>query len=121
MTLAKPTTRERVSYGWRVTGQASGVLLARLRRLPRSAKRADRAQPANVRLSWKPAYYYHEGPALSGAWPRQDVRRLFYESISARGCALVGGVQFAVSNIARLEQLYERAGNPVAAASVSLA
>ena len=51
--------------------------------------------------AWKPAYYYDEGPALSGAWPVQDVPRLFYEYVAARGCALVGGVQFAVSNIAR--------------------
>ena len=50
---------------------------------------------------WKPAYYYLEGPALSGAWPVQDVPRLFYDYVAARGCALVGGVQFDVSNIAR--------------------
>lgn len=50
---------------------------------------------------WKPAYYYDEGPALSGAWPVQDVPRLFYDYVAARGCALVGGVQFAVANIAR--------------------
>lgn len=50
---------------------------------------------------WKPAYYYDEGPALSGAWPVQDVPRLFYEYLAARGCGLVGGVQFAASNIAR--------------------
>jgi SAM-dependent methyltransferase len=51
--------------------------------------------------AWKPAYYYDEGPALSGAWPVQDVPRLFYDYVAARGCALAGGVQFAVSNIAR--------------------
>ena len=50
---------------------------------------------------WKPSYYYDKGPALSGAWPVQDVPRLFYEYVAARGCALVGGVQFDVSNIAR--------------------
>ena len=50
---------------------------------------------------WKPAYYYDEGPALSGAWPAQDVPRLFYEYLADRGCALVGGVEFAPSNIAR--------------------
>lgn len=50
---------------------------------------------------WKPAYYYDEGPALSGAWPVQDVPRLFYDYLTARGCALVGGVQFAPPNIAR--------------------
>ena len=52
---------------------------------------------------WKPAYYYDEGPALSGAWPVQDVPRLFYDYVAARGCTLVGGVQFAASNIARNE------------------
>ena len=51
--------------------------------------------------AWKPAYYYDEGPALSGAWPVQDVPRLFYEYVANRGCSLVGGVQFDVSNIAR--------------------
>jgi SAM-dependent methyltransferase len=50
---------------------------------------------------WKPAYYYDQGPALSGAWPVQDVPRLFYEYLTARGCALVGGMQFEASNIAR--------------------
>ena len=50
---------------------------------------------------WKPAYYYDEGPALSGAWPVRDVPRLFYEHAAAHGCALVGGVQFDASNIAR--------------------
>ena len=50
---------------------------------------------------WKPAYYYDEGPALSGAWPVQDVPRLFYEYVTGRGCALVGDVAFAPSNIAR--------------------
>jgi SAM-dependent methyltransferase len=50
---------------------------------------------------WKPAYYYIDGPELSGAWPVQDVPRLFYGYVAARGCELVGGVQFAVSNIAR--------------------
>jgi SAM-dependent methyltransferase len=53
--------------------------------------------------NWKPAYYYDEGPALSGAWPAQDVPRLFYQYVAARGCALVGGVQFAVSNIDRTD------------------
>ena len=52
---------------------------------------------------WKPAYYYDEGPELSGAWPVQDVARLFYDYVAARGCTLVGGVQFAASNIARRE------------------
>lgn len=51
--------------------------------------------------AWRPAYYYVEGPELSGAWPAQDVARLFYEYLAARGCELVGGVQFTASNIAR--------------------
>jgi SAM-dependent methyltransferase len=51
--------------------------------------------------AWKPAYYYDEGPALSGAWPVQDVPRLIYQYVAARGCALVGGVQFAASDITR--------------------
>lgn len=50
---------------------------------------------------WKRAYYYLDGPELSGAWPVQDVARLFYEYVAARGCELVGGVQFDASNIAR--------------------
>jgi hypothetical protein len=50
---------------------------------------------------WKPAYYCEEGPALSGAWPAEDVPRLFYEYVANRGCALVGGVAFAPSDIAR--------------------
>jgi SAM-dependent methyltransferase len=50
---------------------------------------------------WKPAYYYDEGPELSGAWPVEDVARLFYDYAAARGCALVGGVQFAAPDIAR--------------------
>ena len=50
---------------------------------------------------WKPAYYYDEGPALSGAWPVRDVPRLFYEFVAARGCTLVGGVQFDPSTLGR--------------------
>jgi SAM-dependent methyltransferase len=52
---------------------------------------------------WKSAYYHEEGPALSGAWPVRDVPRLFYEYVANRGCALVGGVQFAASNIDRAD------------------
>jgi hypothetical protein len=48
MTLAKPTAKERISYGWCVMGQAAGVLLARVRSLAASAPSARRAQPANV-------------------------------------------------------------------------
>jgi SAM-dependent methyltransferase len=51
--------------------------------------------------AWKPAYYYDEGPALSGAWPVQDVRRLFYDYLAACGCTLIGGVQFDPADIAR--------------------
>jgi SAM-dependent methyltransferase len=53
--------------------------------------------------AWKPAYYYDQGPALSGAWPVQDVAALFYDYVAARGCPLVGGVQFDASNIGRPE------------------
>lgn len=50
---------------------------------------------------WKPAYYYDEGPALSGAWPVRDVPRLFYDYAAAHGCTLVGGVQFDPAHVAR--------------------
>ncbi len=50
---------------------------------------------------WKPAYYHEEGPALSGAWPVQDVSRLFYEYVAARECELVAGIQFETANIGR--------------------
>jgi SAM-dependent methyltransferase len=52
---------------------------------------------------WKPAYYHDGGPALSGAWPVDDVPDLFYGYVAARGCTLVGGVQFAAADIARPE------------------
>ena len=44
--------------------------------------------------AWRPAYYYLNGPPLSGAWPVQDVPALFYDFVAERGCTLVGGVQF---------------------------
>jgi SAM-dependent methyltransferase len=44
--------------------------------------------------AWRPAYYYVDGPALSGAWPVRDVTALFYDYVARRGCTLVGGVQF---------------------------
>jgi SAM-dependent methyltransferase len=44
--------------------------------------------------AWRNAYYYVEGPALSAAWPVDDVPALFYERLGGRGCALVGGCQF---------------------------
>jgi SAM-dependent methyltransferase len=50
---------------------------------------------------WKPAYYYDEGPELSGAWPVQDVPRLFYDYVTAHGCTLAGGVEFDPSTITR--------------------
>jgi SAM-dependent methyltransferase len=52
---------------------------------------------------WKPAYYYTDGPALSGAWPVRDVPGLFYDYIASRGCELVGGVQFAAADVARAD------------------
>lgn len=53
---------------------------------------------------WRQAYYYLDGPALSGAWPVEDVPRLFYDHVSARGCDLVNGVQFAPSDISRQDR-----------------
>ena len=44
--------------------------------------------------AWRQAYYYVNGPPLSGAWPVHDVKRLFYDFMAARGCTLVRGVQF---------------------------
>ena len=38
--------------------------------------------------SWRPAYYYRQGPDLSAAWPVDEVPRLFYEGLVARGCRL---------------------------------
>ena len=52
---------------------------------------------------WRPAYYYDDGPALSAAWPVEDVRRLFYEHLAARGCVLVGGAHFEPADIARAD------------------
>jgi SAM-dependent methyltransferase len=50
--------------------------------------------------AWRPAYYYLNGPPLSGAWPVQDVPALFYDFVAERGCTLVGGVQFDPAAIA---------------------
>ena len=50
---------------------------------------------------WKQAYYFDDGPALSGAWPVTDVQGLFYDYMVARGCELVGGCQFDAAAIAR--------------------
>jgi SAM-dependent methyltransferase len=44
--------------------------------------------------TWRSAYYYVDGPALSAAWPVRDVRALFYDYVAERGCELVGGVQY---------------------------
>ena len=52
---------------------------------------------------WRPAYYYDEGPALSGAWPAEDVPRLFYDYVTDRGCVPVGGVEFVPADIQRPE------------------
>lgn len=52
---------------------------------------------------WRPAYYYDQGPALSAAWPVEDVPRLFYEHLAARGCVLVGGAHFDPADIARAD------------------
>lgn len=49
--------------------------------------------------AWRQSYYYLDGPPLSGAWPVRDVPALFYDFVTARGCALVGGVQFAPADI----------------------
>ena len=50
---------------------------------------------------WRGAYYYVDGPALSAAWPVRDVQRLFYDAIVARGCTLVGSIDFDPSAIDR--------------------
>ncbi|MCU1385975.1 MAG: Methyltransferase type 11 [Acidobacteria bacterium] len=60
--------------------------------------------------AWKQAYYYRGGPPLSGAWPVRDVPRLFYEFFAARGCTLVGGVQFDAAHIAREDYWTWRGG-----------
>jgi SAM-dependent methyltransferase len=49
---------------------------------------------------WREAYYYDEGPPLSGAWPVGDVQRLFYEYATTRGLTLVGGSTFDAEAIA---------------------
>jgi hypothetical protein len=40
--------------------------------------------------SWRSAYYYDDGPALSAAWPAGEVRALFHDHLAARGCAVEG-------------------------------
>jgi hypothetical protein len=40
--------------------------------------------------AWRESYYYHDGPALSGAWPIADVPEIFYEYLADRGCPPVG-------------------------------
>jgi SAM-dependent methyltransferase len=44
--------------------------------------------------TWRSAYYYTDGPALSAAWPVRDVPALFYDYVTDRGCELVGGSQY---------------------------
>jgi SAM-dependent methyltransferase len=53
---------------------------------------------------WRQAYYYVDGPPLSGAWPVQDVPRLFYDYLMERGCAPVGGNHFQVGDIERSDR-----------------
>ena len=50
---------------------------------------------------WRPAYYYDDGPPLSAAWPAQDVPRLFYDYLAARGCTIVGGAHYDAARLAR--------------------
>ena len=57
---------------------------------------------------WKPAYYYLDGPALSGAWPVRNVPALFYDYIANRGCELVGGGAFAAPDIVRADHWTRR-------------
>jgi SAM-dependent methyltransferase len=49
--------------------------------------------------TWRSAYYYTDGPALSAAWPVRDVPVLFYDYVADRGCDLVGGVQYDLTGI----------------------
>jgi len=44
--------------------------------------------------AWRDSYYYREGPALSGAWPVEDVPEIFYDHLAKRGCSFPGGVSF---------------------------
>jgi len=48
---------------------------------------------------WRSAYYFQGGPDLAGAWPVQDVRRLFHDYLSARGVDLVGEDVFDAAQI----------------------
>lgn len=50
--------------------------------------------------NWRGAYYYRAGPALSAAWPVADVQRLFYDHLTSRRCAIVGGNEFRPAAIA---------------------
>ena len=51
--------------------------------------------------TWRGAYYYDRGPALSAAWPVHDLPELFYQHLRHRGCELVGGLQYDAADIAR--------------------
>lgn len=44
--------------------------------------------------AWRSSYYYHDGPALSGAWPIEDVPEIFYAYLADRGCSLIGPSAF---------------------------
>ncbi len=49
--------------------------------------------------AWRQAYYYRDGPALSGAWPVGDVESLFYNFVVAHGCRLVGPKDFSPRDV----------------------
>ena len=51
--------------------------------------------------AWRSAYYYLDGPALSAAWPVDDVPALFYKYLGARNFSLVGDCQFVPEAIAQ--------------------
>jgi SAM-dependent methyltransferase len=44
--------------------------------------------------AWRSSYYYHDGPALSGAWPIEDAPEIFYAYLADRGCSLIGPTAF---------------------------
>jgi SAM-dependent methyltransferase len=48
---------------------------------------------------WRPAYYYLDGPALSGAWPAADVPALFYDYFKAHGCTIEGAVAYDARHV----------------------
>ena len=49
---------------------------------------------------WQNAYYFQgPGAEFSGAWPVDEVGRLFYDHLTARGCTLVGARGFDAANL----------------------